>query len=307
MGSYFTRHIQVFLSTLGDIVRKPITAINTIMIIAVTLLLPALLYIVIQSGEKLSNSWQGRPQVSVFLDQGLNENQARMIFEEIQLHPSVALAEFVSPEAAIEEFRILSNNQSLDEELAFLGENPLPTSIVLMPVDSATNKIQLLALEEQLKKIVGIRDIRLDLEWTERFGAILSVAKRIATLLAALLAFALVLIVGNTIKLLIQQRRDEIEVTKLVGGTNRFIRRPFLYFGTLFGLFGSMVTVLLLFVAAHLIRTPLSKLASVYQSGSFYHQFTLVEALILLATGALLGWLAARWAVAQHLGQIKPK
>lgn len=307
MSTYLLRHIQVFLSTLGDIARKPLTAINTTLIIAISLLLPALLYILIQSAEQLSGTWNGRPQLSVFLDDQINEREAQLIFSEIQLHPSIALAEFISPEDAIAEFRILSDNQSIDEELALLGENPLPASIVLMPSKTASGKTELLALQDQLSKIDGINEIRLDLEWTERFGAILSAARRIALLLAGLLAFALVLIVGNTIKLLIHHRRDEIEVTKLVGGTNTFIRRPFLYFGTLYGIFGAIISLILLFVAAGLVEQPVSRLASIYQTDSLIYQFTAAEAAIMIAIGGVLGWLAARWAVAQHLGKIKPR
>ena len=307
MGSYFIRHVQVMISTLGDMVRSPANTINTVLIIAITLLLPLFLYVVVKSSEGLSDSWQGRPQISVFLQNEVSSNEAELIFQEIQLHPSIELAEFVTPKQALEEFRLLSENSSLDEELAFLGENPLPPSIVLMPNSGAANSADLSELKQQLHKIAGIDTIRLDLDWTDRFTAIVSVVRRIGLLLSALLAIGLILIVGNTIKLLIYNRRDEIEIAKLVGATNTFVKRPFLYFGALFGLFGSVLALGFLFISASLIDQPLTKLASMYQRQSLMHGLTVYEALIVLAIGPLLGWMAARWSVAQHLWRIRPR
>jgi len=307
MRSYFARHLQVLLSTLGDMARTPTATINTILIIAITLLLPSLLYVTVKSSEGLSESWQGRPQVSVFLQNGVGDREAQLIFQEIQLHPAIELAEFVTPRQALEEFRLLSESTNLDEELAFLGENPLPASIVLMPNKADAGPTEVAKLKQQLSKIEGIDSIRLDLDWTERFNAILNVVTRVGALLSALLALGLVLIVGNTIKLLIYNRRDEIEISKLVGGTNTFVRRPFLYYGTLFGFLGSLIALGLLLFAANLVEQPLTKLASLYQRQSLLYDLQSWEVLSLIAIGATLGWLAARWSVAQHLWKIKPR
>ncbi len=306
MRSYFVRHIQVFFSTLGDMVRTPTASINTILIIAITLLLPALLYIAIKSSEGLSDSWQGRPQMSVFLQSDVDSAEAEGIFNEIQLHPNIELAEFVTPDQALAEFRLLSDSSTLDEELNFIGGNPLPASIVLMPNGAAAKPEAMNELKDQLSKIDGIESIRLDLDWTERFNAIVGAATRIGILLSVLLGLALVLIVGNTIKLLIYNRRDEIEITKLVGGTNTFVRRPFLYYGTLYGLFGAIVCLVLLFLAANLVQEPINRLASLYQTQTLLYEVKAWEIASVLLIGSALGWLAARWSLAQHLWKIRP-
>ena len=307
MRSYIARHFQVMISTLGDMARSPANTINTTLIVAISLLLPLFLYVVVKSSEGLSESWQGRPQISVFLQANVTTNEAQLIFQEVQLHPSIELAEFVTPKQALEEFRLLSRNSSLDEELAFIGENPLPPSIVLMPNNLSTTPSALKDLTEQLEKIEGIDNIRLDLDWTQRFNAILSVVKRAGLLLSVLLAVALILIVGNTIKLLIYNRRDEIEIAKLVGATNTFVRRPFLYFGSLIGFLGSILALIFLLISASLIDQPLSELASMYQSKSLLHSLSGIEILTVLGVGPALGWLAARWSVAQHLWRIRPR
>ncbi len=307
MRSYIARHLQVLLSTLGDMARTPASTINTVLIIAITLLLPSMLYVLVKSSEGLSDSWQGRPQISVFLQKQVSDEEAQLIYQEIQFHPSIELAEFVTPKQALEEFRLLSNSANLEQELEFLGSNPLPPSIVLMPNAGAAKPDKLNTLKEQLSKIEGIDSIRLDLDWTERFNAILAAVIRIGLLVSGLLGLGLVLIVGNTIKLLIYNRRDEIEITKLVGGTNAFVRRPFLYYGALFGLFGAAFAVAFLLLAAGLVEQPLTRLASLYQRQSLLYNVQAWEVVSLVAFGTVLGWLAARWSVAQHLWKINPR
>lgn len=314
MLTYFARHLQVLFATLGDMRRTPMSTINTVIIVAITLLLPCLLYVVVKSAQNLNGNWQGRPQISIFLQKGLNDQEAQLIFEEIRLHPDIAVAEFISPSQALEEFRMLSTSKEADSkangfdaELAFLGDNPLPAAIVVMPSDDSAQSTTLRDLKQQLNKIDGIDSIRLDLDWTDRFNAILSVASRVAILLSGLLAIALILIVGNTIKLLIINRRQEIEITKLVGGTDAFVRRPFLYYGTFVGLFGAIITLGLLLLASHLTDQPLTRLASLYQSNALIYELSGLEVLFILLIGGGLGWLAARWSVAQHLRNIQPR
>jgi len=308
MSAYLSRHLQVLFSTLGDMRRTPMATINTVLIIAITLLLPSLLYVGVKSAQSLSSNWEGRPQISIFLDKQLGTNTAKLIFEEIQLHPSIELAEFITPDQALAEFRVLSgDNASLEQELVFLGENPLPASIVVMPDRASTKPASLNALKDELSQFDGIDTVRLDLDWTDRFNAMLLVFSRVSILLSTLLALALVLIVGNTIKLLIFNRRHEIEITKLVGGTDSFVRRPFLYYGAFFGLFGSLISLGLLLLAATLIQQPVAELAALYSSSALLHRVTTIDVLALVLIGTFIGWLAARWSVAQHLRKIQPK
>lgn len=309
MRTYLTRHLQVLFATLGDMRRTPMPTINTLLIIAITLLLPCLLYVGVKSAQGLSQNWQGRPQITIFLNADINDNTAQLIFEEIQLHPAIELAEFISPDQALEEFRVLTGGEQdmLDQEIEFLGENPLPPSIVVMPVNESSESSRLQALKDELSSFDGIDSIRLDLDWTNRFNAMLSVATRVALLLSGLLGIALILIVGNTIKLLIFNRRHEVEIIKLVGGTDIFVRRPFLYYGTLFGLLGSLITLGLLLLASQLVAQPLQQLTSLYQSNALLHKMTALELISVVGIGSALGWLAARWSVAQHLRNIQPR
>lgn len=309
MFTYFTRHLQVMFATLGDMRRTPMASINTVLIIGIALLLPCLLFVAIKSAQSVNTHWQGRPQITIFMETEISNSAAQALFQEIQLHPSIELAEFVSPDAALAEFRILSRQNSdisLEQEIEFLGTNPLPPSIVVMPELASAQPETLLALKDQLQSFDGIDSIRLDLEWTDRFNAILNVLTRISVLLSGLLAVGIIVIIGNTIKLLIFNRRHEIEITKLVGGTDVFVRRPFLYYGTLFGFFGALLTLGLLMLAANLVNEPLSRLADLYQSSILLYQLSSLDMLSIVVGGSAIGWLAARWSVAQHLRNIQP-
>ncbi|MFT4630769.1 MAG: cell division transport system permease protein, partial [Dinoroseobacter sp.] len=268
MRNYLSRHLQVLFATLGSMRRTPMTSINTILVIAITLLLPCALYIAIKSAQSLSGDWQDRPQISIFMQTDLPAAESLLIFEELRLHPSIELAEFITPKQALDEFRSMAD---IGFEIDFLDENPLPASIVAMPDSQNISSEALLELKEELAAIDGIDKIRLDLDWIDRFNAILDSAIRLATLLSGLLAIALILIVSNTIKLLILNRRQEIEITRLVGGSNAFVRRPFLYYGLLFGAFGAIVTLLLMSIASKLIEEPLSILANLYQKESLLY------------------------------------
>jgi len=311
MITYLSRHLQVLFATIGDMCRTPMSSFNTIMIIAITLLLPSLLYVGVKSAHSLSEGWNGRPQMTIFLQKEISDDESQLIFEELRLHPAVSLAEFVSAQQALGEFRALSGikdgHSQFDQELAFLGENPLPSSIVIMPNDEHIKTNKLNVLKQELSNFDGIDKIRLDLEWTDRFNAILKSATQISLLLSGLLMLGLILIIGNTIKLLIVNRRHEIEIIKLVGGTNTFVRRPFLYYGTLFGLFGSLICLVLLLISAHLVKEPLTELATAYQVNAILYDLSLLDITVIIFGGSLLGWLAARWSVIQHLRNTKAK
>lgn len=304
MLTYLSRHLQVIFSTLGAMQRTPMASINTVLIIGIALLLPVCLYVTIKSGQALSDNWQGRPQISIFLRADTSASEAALIFNEIRLHPSVQLAELVTPQQALAEFRALSG---LDYELKFLDDNPLPHSIVVMPDAGHARSEHLLKLQAQLSKIEGIETIRLDLEWTDRFNAILKAAAKLSLVLSALLAVALILIIGNTIRLLIFNRRHEIEITKLVGGTDSFVRRPFLYYGCFYGISGALVSLLLLWGTAHLLQQPMAELAALYQRSQLLYRLGIREIAVIVLSGAFIGWSAARWSVARHLRQIQPR
>jgi len=309
--NYLLRQLQVLLSVTGDICRTPISSLGTVMVIAVAMSIPCFAYVGFKSLDQWENTWQGRPQLTLFLKQNIDPNEARLIFEEVQLQPSVARAELISPDQALGEFALLSqtSNALVDfaTELEFLGQNPLPFSIVLMPKLSDADPASVTALQSQLAKIDGIDHINLDLDWVAKFAAIKQLLSELALVAAIILAFGLCLIVGNTIKLIIINRRPEIEIMKLVGATNRFVRRPFLYFGALFGLAGAISALLVVAAAGLFVQESNLLMQTAFNSDSLFYSLTMRDASIILAVGLILGWVSARLSVAQNLARIKPR
>ena len=304
MKSYFSRHLQVIFATFGTLARSPIASLMTIATIAITLILPTLLYLAVKTGQQLNEGWQGHPQISIFIDAELDIQEARLIFEELRLHPAIAQAEFLSPEQALEEFSELGG---VGIELDFLGFNPLPASIVAMPDKANSESASLNELKIELERIEGIESIRLDLEWTDRFNSILSGVSKLTLLLFGLLSLSLIILVGNTIQLLIMNRREEIEIIKLVGGSNTFVRRPFLYYGLFFGILGGFAALMLLAAIAIYIAPNLRELSAAYQVKTLIYTPNWLELASIVFAGGALGWLAARISVARHLRHIKPR
>ena len=304
MITWFSRHAQVMFATIGKLAKSPVSSLTTIAVIAITLSLPAFLYVFTNSAKQLSNGWQGKPQLSVFLQADLDEQYQQAILEEIQLNKHVAQAELITSEQALNEFKLLSG---LDEELNKLDNNPLPASILILPTEQSSDKTELSNLSNDLSKIDGVGDIALDLEWIEKFGSILSLIERFTFILSVLLGLAVVLIISNTIRLSILNQRDEIEITKLVGGTDSFIMRPFLYNGFFLGLTGALLACVLIGLTLVILHGPISQLSALYNIQNPAQGLSAKDIGWLIFIGTGLGWTAARWSVSRHLKEIEPK
>ncbi len=303
MTGYLLRHVQVFFYSLGQLVRTPFASLLTVAVIGITLALPAGLYVLLDNVQRVSTGWDGRAQISLFLKLDTGDAALERLAAQVRRMPAVAAVEAVSREAALAEFKRLSG---FGAALDALDGNPLPPVLVVRPLASYAEPAQLEALVRELEQHGEIDIAQLDLQWIKRLHVMLALAQRGVLLLGVLLAAAVVLIVGNTVRLAILNRRAEIEVIKLIGGTNAFIRRPFLYTGVLQGLLGAVTAWGLVGLLVGLLSGPVRELASLYASNFHVQGLDTSAALILLGAGPLLGWLASRLAVGRHLGAIEP-
>ncbi len=302
--NYLLRHAQVFFYSLGQLVRAPVATLMTASVIGITLALPSGLYALIGNLERLSSGWEGGGQISLFLSRDIPPQTARKLAERIRSLPAVARVDYISPDAALVEFKRMSG---FGDALDALGENPLPAVLVVHPAAEQSQPERIQALVRDLGRYKEVDLAQFDFEWVRRLHAILRIAERGVWILALLLAAAVLLIVGNTVRLAVLNRREEIEIVKLIGGTNAFIRRPFLYSGLLQGLLGGAVAWILVSVSLLLLAGPARELATLYGS-----RFAVVglgprATLALLGTGGLLGWLGSRLAVGWHLHAIDPR
>ncbi len=302
MRNYFLRHAQVFFYSLGQLARTPFASLMTIAVIGIALALPSGLYVLIDNVQRVSGGFDSSARISVFLKKSISDSRAEHWTGRVRKIPGVATAQYISPKEALDEFKRLSGFGDAVDTL----DNPLPGVVLVTPSLSQANEQSLKALVERLKKSSEVDQVQLDFQWVQRLNALLDIARRAATLLAVVLAASVLLIIGNTIRLAVYNRRDEIEVIKLIGGTNAFIRRPFLYSGALQGLFGAMAAWLLIMVSLTLVGGPVADLAGLYGSDFRVRGLNFVAAGALLLAGCLLGWLGSRIAVGRHLSEIEP-
>lgn len=303
LSAWLTRHAQVAVATLGRIVRAPVSSMTTMLVIAITLALPATLHLGIKNAMLLSGGWQSAADFSVFFATGTEANAASELGELIASRADVESVRFVSADAAKESF---SEDPVFAATLESLNENPLPHGLVIRPT-AGIGDAGLAALRTDIDGLPETDFVQLDTDWVKRFNAIIDLVQRGVGIFAALLGAAVLIIIGNTIRLDILSRREEIVVTKLVGASNGFIRRPFLYSGFIHGLFGGLLAVAILFGTMAWLADPVQRLAGLYASGFRLMGPNFTETLALIAAGALLGYLGSYLATVRHLRQIEPK
>jgi cell division transport system permease protein len=284
--------------------RAPFVTLLTISVIGVTLALPALLHVVVSNFERMSGQWQGRPQAVFYLHRKNTAASAEELAAQWRRQQGVAAVEVRNPHTALDELRAAFGFRDLPETA---GENPLPWSLVVTPTDAADTPEAIEALLAGLKANPAVETLRLDMKWVQRLHVILAIAHRSLAVLAAVLALAVLLIIGNTIRDAVTHRREEIEIVSLVGGTGSFVRRPFLYSGLLQGLFGGLIAWLLVSLSVWLVSGPVRRLAGLYGSSFQLAGLSWNETGLLLLGSSLLGWLAARVTVGHQLSRLVPK
>jgi cell division transport system permease protein len=298
---YLRLHVSNLIGAVARALQQPGGTVLTVLVIAIALALPAGLRVFVNNAGALSEGWEGAADFTVYLGMDLDATRAQQLADEIAARADVADATLISRDEALQEFRAQSG---FGEALDALQENPLPHTLVVRPAGTDVGMVERLALE--LDSLDETALVQVDTEWVARLQSILSLITRVVDIATVLLGLAVVLVIGNTIRLEINTRRGEIEVSKLVGGSDGFIRRPFLYLGFFYGLAGALAAALMILTALLLIRPPVRELAQLYASNYTLTGLSARETLILLGGGATLGWVGAWLAAARHLRQIEP-
>lgn len=302
-STWISRHLTTSVAALGRVARQPFASLMTILVIAVTLALPAALHLVVKNAQAISGSWANALDFSVYLKNGVAEADGRRLGEIIDQRADVDRVTFISAEQALAEFR---EQSGFGEALDQLKENPLPHTLVVRPSASNTEASMIL-LNEELANLPETDFVQADTDWVRRFHAILDILERAVGIGSALLGTAILVIIGNTIRLDIQNRREEIEVTKLIGASNAFVRRPFLYTGLWYGLGGGILALGLVSYGLYALEEPVARLSGLYNSSFAVLSLSLDESLLIVGAGVFLG-LAGSWiATARHMRRIEPR
>jgi cell division transport system permease protein len=299
MRAWARRHAYSFLSSLGSLTRQPIASSMTIIVLAVALTLPTALHVTLDNVERISQGWERLDTISVFLKGEIEELQAMRMASRLSSWPEIAAVDPISPQQGLAE---LAGQLDLAELETEIRDNPLPWVLEVTPDTDAG----LPTLVSRLERETEVEQVVVDLQWLERLDAILAVISQLVLLLAILFAVGVAFIIANTIRMDIQNRREEIEVMALVGATAGFIRRPFLYSGLWFGLLGGTLAWLLVRIGLLVLSTPIARLSGSYHTNFHLHAPSLeVSALLILGSG-LFGILGSWLVVGQHLRRINP-
>lgn len=302
--AWMGHHSTTAIDSLLRLLRTPLQSLMTWLVVAIAVALPAVLYIALANIQNIGYSWQDSSQISVFLNKKVPDNQAEALRQRWAERADIAAITYVSPAAALEEFKTASG---LGQIVDSLDENPLPGVLLVQPSLSGSTPAGLEALEKVLRDEALVADVRIDMQWVKRLHQFMAVAQHVVTALAALLALGVLLVVGNTIRLAIENRRDEILVVKLVGGTNAYVRRPFLYTGLWYGLGGGLIALVLLTIGLYWLAGPVAQLADLYQSSFRLQGLGFIHSLQLVLLAGVTGLLGAWIAVGRHLSQIEPQ
>ena len=298
MRAWLLAHAQACIFSVGQLFRSPIGSLLTVAVIGISLALPAGFYLLLVNAQQVTSGWGGSAQISLFMKLDLEKGQAQAVADRLRDHPHIETVSYVSREQGLAEYREMSG---FGEALDTLEENPLPDVILVQPKLEALSAAEGDRLLGDLRAIPEVDTAQFDRQWVQRLFAIMEILKRGALIMAFLLAMAVLLVIGNTIRLAIFNRRAEIEINLLFGATHAFVRRPFLYSGFIHGALGALLAWLLINGAIQLLSGPALHLAELYSS-----RFTLTgldadAAWYLVGIGGLLGLTGSWIAVQRHL------
>lgn len=300
---WLLQHAQAFIFSLGQYIKYPISNILTTAVIGISLALPASFYLLLDNVRYVSSSWEGSAQITLFLQTDVDETRAAEFANTLSGNNNINETVLIKRADALAEYQKLSG---FAEALNTLDENPLPNVVLVKPSLDSTDEAETEALIKELEAMPEVDSAQYDSRWLKRLLYLLDIVNRLIVILSTLLAIAVLLIIGNTIRLSIHNRRSEIEITKLFGGTDSFIQRPFLYSGLWYGVFGGIIAWLLITISMQMLHGPVKQLANLYASDFHLIGLGFGNSLILLASGIALGLLGSWIAVKRHLRAIEP-
>jgi cell division transport system permease protein len=301
VNAWLRQHWRTFALTLARLAGNPVGTLLNVAVIGVALALPLGGYMLLQNLGSVSRQATGNPQVSLFLASDAGKGDVAAIESRLKQMPGVRSVRFISREQALAG---LKRSENMAEVIAALQSNPLPDAFV---VEAAGSAAELEKMEPELKALPKVAHVQIDSAWVKRLETLIALGRTALLILSALLAFGLVAVTFNTIRLQILTQKDEIEVSKLIGATDGFIRRPFYYLGLVQGTLGALAALAVVYACRLILNRSIFELAQLYGSDFRLGFFGFADSLAVLAFAAALGWLGAHMSVSRHLAEIEPR
>lgn len=302
LGAYWVLQLDSLKASFGRICETPIASLLTILVVAIALALPANFHALIQNARQPIEALETTSQISLFLKPELGNEVGRKVAEQLRQRPGIGGATLVSKEDGLKELTAYSG---FGEALEALKDNPLPVVVIVQPARTDADAVA--ALLAELRHLPEADKVQFDSEWLEKLRSLLAIAQRSTLAFSVLLGFGVLFIVGNTIRLELQNRREEIAVAKLLGATNHFIRRPFVHAGFWYALLGAVLAWMLANLLVLGVRAPVNQLAELYGSSYRLAFMGLADTVVLLGSAVLLGVTGAWIVVAYFLLEIEPE
>ncbi len=301
---FFVGHARQALNSLGELWRSPAATLMTVGVLGLSITLPSTLYILVKNTEKVSAGWEQASEISLFLRQGVKEQNVEQLIKRLTLWPEIDQVTHIPADDALSEFKQLSG---FGEALEYLDDNPLPDVVLISPTSKHASPTSAAILLDKLRKEREVELGKLDIEWLERLHGFLDIAKELVSIVAVLLFLAVVLIIGNTIRLNILNKRDEILVMKLVGATDAFIHRPFLYTGFWYGLMGGLLAWFAVLILLWWMDSSISHVTALYQKEFSLTGLDFYSLLLMLVISIALGLAGSAISVNRHVKEIEPR
>lgn len=300
--SWIFAHADALRDSMRRLLQQPFATVLNVIVFGIALALPCGFYLGLDNVARFSRQLTSEPQLSLFLTVNADAGDVRDVEERLTRHPAVAEFRFVDRSNALEDLKRASG---MSDVLSELQSNPLPHAFVVSGKSADPDLLE--GLRDEASQWPNVEHVQLDSEWARKLDAGLRIGRLLVTLLGVLLAVALVAVTFNTIRLQILTRGDEIEVSKLIGATNHFIRRPFLYLGSLQGLLGGAGAWFIVTIAVHMLNQELASFGGLFGLSPALGHMTPQQVAVLLALAALLGWLGAWMSVSRHLWRMEPR
>ncbi len=301
--AYGRLHAQALFSSLGRLIRSPVTFSMTVAVLGLAITLAGGFYLLLANIQQLTGNLEASNQISIFLKPGITVDNGRKLADELASNPKVNNILFISKQQAMEEFKLYSG---FGDAMDALTGNPLPNVIQVLPKDALTDDTLFKELVSELEQIPEVDFARVDMEWLKRLQAMIQLADRSVVILNSILALAIVFIAGNTIRLELQNRKEEVLIAKLVGATHGFIQRPFIYSGFWYGFIAGLSAWVLITVIVLLLQHPFEQLSELYDERLNVRYLNLKETLVLLITSSGLGMLGAWIVLHRQIQQLRP-
>lgn len=300
--AWLTQHGFVFFLTLKQLIAAPVTSLLSIVVMGIALSLPTGIYVLMENLSSISGQTASSPQMSLFLKPDIKKEDIERIKQRIEEDSQIASFQFIPKDIALQQ---LQRSNGLTDMTASLVRNPLPDAFIVHTLENTSEALE--QLRVTMQNWPEIEHVQFDSAWVERLNALLKLGRFVVLMLTTLLSVAIIAIMFNTIRLQILTKRDEIEISKLIGATDSFIRRPFLYFGAIQGLAGGATAWFIITSAIQAMNEELITLAQLYNFDLQLQHLSPSDSISLLLFSAWLGWLGARISVASHLWQIEPR